>query len=540
LLGGTVISLFLAWWATDEARVAKAQTKVAEESAERADREKESADRKRLAAEREKTFAERQKLAAEREKTSAERQLYLARIVLAWIAYRDHDPKHTDELLAATRPRPGGQDFRHFEWYYLQRKARSEVRRFRESAVALALSPDGKRLALGSDKGVTVRDVQTGDVVATFAADFVYGLAFSPDGQRLAGAVGAHPYVASGNKHTWRGAAVLWDLSSKKTVMTAPEPGWFVYNVAFSPDGKRLAASVGRELPQKYPGLPFPWPGFFVKVWSVPERKLERSVNWYVARFSFAPDGRRLLGGVPVPLAVYDLAKGEVVPRKLLPLVGVAFSADGKLVATTREREVTLTLHDGDTDKALRPLAGAPGVVQLAAFDPSGRRLAGAAHYGGWVTVWNTDISEARYTLRAHTGRVLALAWSGDGRWLATAGDDGLVKVWDAERGNRPLFLHKKGHDYSGTVAFTPDGLRVAASGLLVDIRSGREIRAFSKGRSALSPDGRYLATAGADKVLRIWETECGREVRSFPAHKTEVFCDTLASRVTGIASVQA
>src|SRR5262249_38960980 len=89
LLGGTVISACLAWWATDEAREARAQTKAAEASADRADREKATADRERLA--------------AEREKTAAERQLYLARIVLAWIAYRDNDLKQMDELLAATR-----------------------------------------------------------------------------------------------------------------------------------------------------------------------------------------------------------------------------------------------------------------------------------------------------------------------------------------------------------------------------------------------------------------------------------------------------
>jgi WD40 repeat protein len=68
------------------------------------------------------------------------------------------------------------------------------------------------------------------------------------------------------------------------------------------------------------------------------------------------------------------------------------------------------------------------------AWSPDGQRLASAGE-DGTVKVWDTATGQETLTLKGHTGRVRSLAWSPDGQRLASAGEDGTVKVWEADTG---------------------------------------------------------------------------------------------------------
>jgi len=138
-------------------------------------------------------------------------------------------------------------------------------------------------------------------------------------------------------------------------------------------------------------------------------------------------------------------------------------------------------------------------------------------------------------TLKGHKDDVESLAWSPDGKWLATASDDGTTKIWDAETGKdlQTVMVTVSHSVQVMSVAWSPDGRRFAtgSSDKMVKIwdrESGTNLLTLKGHRDvvdsvAWSPDGKRLATGSFDKTARIWDAESGKELLTMKGFRGSV-----------------
>ena len=440
----------------------------------------------------------------------------------------------------------------------------------------MRFSPDGTRLAVGTDVGVWLYDVSNGKETALFTEHpgQVNALAFSTDGKILASGGFNNPIIQ------------LWDLDtdSQLSTLTLPADIQSISTLTFAKDNTILISldqsgninywdvNTHKKVldivtePSSYDAVAVSKDGSTfatgnrhgtIRLWNATmEHQFE---DWGddpeedqdILALAFSPDKIILASGSEdKTVRLWDTEKRAKIATfkgHEAWVAALAFSPDGKILATGDAGKV-IKLWDVNTQSERATLTGHTNGISALTFTSDGKTLASGS-YDGTIRFWNPHTGQEHLTFTTgHTEQIKAVAFAENGITLATAAFTGIVEVWNLKTAQELTTFTKAKNDLTGPVAFSHGATRVASrggSGIIVFDSLGSGYHASGPGRGnielwdittdeqipgawqdtkgeanalAFSPDNKILAAGMPHQGIRAWDINTGAELLNFNA----------------------
>ena len=385
------------------------------------------------------------------------------------------------------------------------------------SVLSADYSPNGKQLAtIGADGTIILWNSGTGDEILRISGTTTPGdlvttqrIAFSPDGKFLIGAD--------------RNQVKIYDPTSGNLIESLDGHQKDVTAIAFSKDGKHIASGAQDGS---------------IMIWEALTGNAVMQMDGHVdaiENLTFTPDDQRLISSSDdATMKIWDIRTGDLLKDYsdfTGVTLGVTFSPDGTQFAfsdgTIHMWNLLVDLNDGQAKISHQELFTIPG-ASSESFSPDGSRIAGVS--GNDVKLWDATTGRELLTLVGHTGWAMGLAFSPDGKSLASTSLDGTVRIWNIAPGNETVTVSSPPAGFGTRVAYNPVGHEFAASGgdgtvTIWDDQTGEprlELNAHKLEvlSIAFRLDGKRLATGSLDGTAILWDTDSGQKLLTLTGHE--------------------